>query len=92
MFHNPKLALAAAFLCFCGAAQALNVGTMRTQYLTNPMGIDTETPHFSWQLSSDTRSTVQVSYQVQLSTDAGMGAIVYDSGVIESAEFRQCST
>lgn len=34
--------------------------------LTNPIGIDIENPRFSWQLISNTRSTMQTAYEIRL--------------------------
>lgn len=66
------------------SARALTVDHLRTEYLKNPIGIDTSTPHFSWQLKSDKRSTLQQSYQIILASDPDLQNIVYDSGLIES--------
>lgn len=33
-------------------AYALEVGNLKTQAYTNPIGIDVETPSFSWMLAS----------------------------------------
>ena len=66
--------------------QALEVGTLRIQYLQNPLGIDVDAPAFSWQLKADKRATMQTSYKVELATDAAMGNIAYDSGTIEGSE------
>lgn len=85
MFYHRKLMLAACGSIACLAAQALTVGTLRTQYLENPVGLDNPNPSFSWQLSSDHRSTVQKSYQVEIGTDQNMSGIVYDSGTVESS-------
>lgn len=76
---------ACAVLCSL-TANALSVGMLRTQYLENPVGIDVAAPAFCWQIESDVRSTFQQSYRVEMATDKGMSAIVYDSGIVESAE------
>lgn len=72
-------------------AHALEVGSLRTQYLENPLGIDVDNPAFSWQLKSDKRATTQATYQVELATDPMMANIVFNSGTItgrESANVR----
>lgn len=68
------------------SADALTVGTLRMQYLPEPIGIDVKMPAFSWQLVSDKRATMQQSYQVEIATDRSMGGIVYDSGTIASSQ------
>lgn len=86
MSNLRKFFLPGVLLFGVSMMQALNVGKLRTEYLENPIGIDSETPHFSWQLKSDRRSTVQKSYQVTLATDPAMASVIYDSGVIESGQ------
>lgn len=65
---------------------ALSVGGLRTQYLTNPIGIDEATPTFSWRLSSDKRGVVQATYNITVATDAALSQVAWQSGQIESAE------
>lgn len=86
MKNRRKTVVAAMAAMGWFAAQALTVGTLRTQYLENPLGIDSSSPKFSWQLKSDARGTLQESYQVEIATDAAMGQMVYDSGVVRSGE------
>ena len=86
MNHYRKTALTAVSALAAFAAQALSVGVLRTQYLENPVGLDNVSPRFSWQLSSDARSTVQQSYQVEIATDRNMSETVYDSGTVNSRE------
>ena len=45
------------------------VGTLKTNYLSNPVGLD-ETPTFSWVFSSAARAKRQVAYQVMVSSSA----------------------
>lgn len=68
------------------SAQALDVGMLRTQYLKNPLGIDCESPKFSWQLTSDLRATMQESYHVEIATDKELSNIVFDSGEVASSQ------
>ena len=53
------------------SADALTVGTLRMQYLPEPIGIDVKMPAFSWQLVSDKRATMQQSYQVEVRSLSG---------------------
>lgn len=84
MFNYQKLFLTACATLGCLVSQALTVGTLRTQYQTNPVGIDKVSPVFSWQLNSDRRSTVQKSFQLEIGLDSNMSGIVYDSGTVDS--------
>ncbi len=74
-----------ATVCAAMSMQALTVSGLHTQHLTNPVGIDETAPIFSWMLESTNRGVEQVSYQIQVATDAAMGAIAWDSGVVESS-------
>lgn len=89
MRHEKLMGVAigalAAMICG-GNAGALTVGELRTQFLENPVGIDTERPSLSWQIGSDERSTVQQTYQVVMATDREMSETVYDSGTVTSGE------
>ena len=84
MFSYQKTFLAACAALTCFVSQALTVETLRTQYQTDPVGIDKQAPVFSWQLRSDRRATVQQSYQVEIGLDRNMSGIVFDSGTVDS--------
>ena len=86
MYRIKNVAMGACAVLCSLTANALSVGMLRTQYLENPVGIDVAAPAFCWQIESDVRSTLQQSYRIEMATDKGMSAIVYDSGIVESAE------
>ena len=46
-----------------GAVQAVG---LRSEYATNPLGIDVRKPRLSWQLQSTARGLVQSAYQVRV--------------------------
>ncbi len=54
--------------------------TLRCEYKTNPMGIDTPAPRLSWVLTSPERGAVQIAYQIV----AGDG--LWDSGKVLSVQ------
>lgn len=64
----------------------LSVDHLRVQSLTNPSGIDVKSPLFTWQLQSSERGVVQASYQVVLTSDLSGTDVVFDSGIVESAQ------
>lgn len=68
-------------------AHALPV-KLRCEYVKNPLGIDKQAPHLSWQESSVVRDWHQAAYQLKVATSvAGLhGAGAWDSGKISSAE------
>src|ERR1700752_2929433 len=46
------------------------VGNLKCEMLTNPIGIDVVRPRLSWQLNSEKRGTVQISYQIIVASSA----------------------
>ena len=68
----------------CCSPDYLQVYDLRCENLTNPLGIDTTTPHFSWKLSSSN----QAAYQLMVASDSLMlaegKADLWDSGKVES--------
>src|SRR5580765_7865032 len=54
-------------LVYAGKALAfppVEVDHVRCEMLTNPLGIGTANPRFSWQLQSEERAVMQTNYQV----------------------------
>ncbi|MCF0220406.1 MAG: family 78 glycoside hydrolase catalytic domain [Muribaculaceae bacterium] len=82
-------------LCFLAAMVALGVECraqeivrLRTDYQTNPMGIETERPYLSWQSAAQGYGKEQKAYRivVALSEEAlAEGNTLWDSGKVESA-------
>jgi alpha-L-rhamnosidase len=64
----------------------------RCEYLVNPLGIDVESPRFSWECESSDRDVRQSAYQIIVaSSESTLGGDVgdkWDSGRIESSHFR----
>lgn len=63
---------------------------LRCEYNTNPVGVQTDRPRFSWELETDRLSRRQVAYRIVVSENeadvlAGTGKM-WDSGWVESAE------
>lgn len=75
--------------CLCSVARAMvHVGGLRTEQLTNPVGIDVETPRLSWKLVSTEQNVMQKEYRIlvasspeKLSKDEGD---LWDSGRVSS--------
>jgi len=70
-----------------GAVQAVG---LRSEYATNPLGIDVRKPRLSWQLQSTARGLVQSAYQVRVAgrerSLRGGQDLVWDSGRVASSE------
>lgn len=60
----------------------LGITALRTEYLTNPLGIDAARPRLSWKLTSAERNTVQAAYQIQVTQPEGL--LLWDSGRVTS--------
>lgn len=74
--------LSVLFLAFsCG--QVVVIQNPRCEYQTNPIGLDTQSPRFTWEYSA--ANDMQRSYRIRVATDAVFKNLVWDSGVVESA-------
>jgi alpha-L-rhamnosidase len=65
----------------------LKVHQLKTENLTNPIGLDILQPTFSWQLVSDQRNTMQTAYELRVGTDAAAlvkGEAMWKSGKVNS--------
>lgn len=69
-----------SFACFA----QLKVDNLLVENRSNPLGIDVTVPRFTWELSVDKRNEMQTAYRIQVSTKAGFGNEVWDSGQINS--------
>lgn len=71
-------------------ATPLNPEKLTTEYIENPLGIDTQAPLLGWQLRSPERGQSQSAYEIQVATSAdnlrqGKG-LVWKSGKIAGAQ------
>jgi alpha-L-rhamnosidase len=84
-----KIKFIIAFLLagFISSAQ-VSVKNLRCEMLHNPLGIDAVLPRFSWQLESNQKNVVQLSYQVLVSSNEEKLKMnegdVWNSGIIKS--------
>ena len=58
----------AIFVLTINTISALEVTNMQVEYLTNPLGLDTPTPRFTWELTSDAalRTLASKSYRLRV--------------------------
>lgn len=54
-----------------------SVKNLRTENLSDPIGLDVLQPRFSWQLENNKRNTVQTAYEIKVT---GNGQLVWNSG------------
>ena len=69
-------------LPLCALAK-VEITNLRVENLVEPLGIDTNEPRFSWQMTSDKREVTQTAYQLVVSTDQGE---VWNTGKVTSEE------
>lgn len=81
---KKNLAALCLWTMACVAGNAATLKELRVENLRAPLGVDTATPHFSWQLESGTRGCRQTSYHI-IVRDAS-GAEVWNSGNVTGAE------
>ena len=85
-----KYTLLAALLLAPLAAHAIETTSLTTEYLENPLGIDTAKPRFSWIVEDTTPGAKQTAYQVQAASSleklAKGEADLWDSGKVASDE------
>ncbi len=67
----------------------INITNLKCEYLTNPIGIDSENPRFTWQIHSDISGIEQNSFRLLVGTDSvevsqGKGDF-WDSGLVNSS-------
>ena len=76
------------FSLHCGIAQKVTVYDLQVDDFYSPMGIDSETPTFSWKTASKEYNVNQTHYQVFVATDAvfSKNSLVWDSGKLASSE------
>jgi alpha-L-rhamnosidase len=87
-FKTTTMALLAALLTMCPAAMkaGVEVGTMKVNNLSAPLGIDS-TPVFSWALTSTDRGTVQGAYQIEVT--AADGTEMWNTGRV-AGDTQRC--
>src|SRR5215207_5481806 len=68
-------------------ASGFHVERLRTEYATNPVGIDEPAPRLSWMLHSDRRGTRQSAYEIRVAANAdSLAAPLWTSGKVASGE------
>ncbi|MCA0755777.1 glycoside hydrolase family 78 protein [Paenibacillus sp. N4] len=59
---------------------------LRTEYLENPLGLDSKAPRLGWKLRCDGTNVMQNAYQVQASATESFTSVLWDSGKIETSQ------
>ena len=76
------------FGLYHGISQKSIVYDLQVDGLYSPIGIDSETPTFSWKIDSEEYDVIQKHYQIFVATDAVFSekSLVWDSGKVNSSE------
>ena len=56
----------------------------RTQAQITPLGVDCETPMFSWQMAASRTGAKQSAYRIIVSKDKTMTSIIWNSNIVKS--------
>ena len=80
-----RLGFIFAILLYLAPLRA-SIERLQVEYLTNPIGIDTEQPRFSWQTVSNQRGVFQQAYQITVAEDENFAHVVWNSGRVGSDE------
>lgn len=81
--------LAGIGLAFASLAQNVQPVNLQCEYLKNPIGLDTSTPRFMWQMNDSRNGAFQAAYQVLVGSDSvkvasGSGEL-WDTGKIDGS-------
>lgn len=72
------------------SAAKISLYDLKTENLTNPMGLDIAVPRFSWKINATERNIVQTSYQILVASSQALldrnEGDLWNSGEVESAD------
>src|SRR5262245_59220510 len=73
-----------------GPPRPLPVGSLTTEHMTDPLGIDNSHPQLGWVITSAARGISQSKYEIQVAKDnSGLQSghdLVWDSGIVNSGQ------
>ncbi|WP_405380036.1 family 78 glycoside hydrolase catalytic domain [Maribacter sp. LLG6340-A2] len=85
ILRKQQLHLIVGFFTVCVAYSQTKIHQLEVEYLKTPLGIDVDTPRFSWQMKTDVNQYGQLEHAYQIKVSTASGALVWDSGKVESA-------
>ena len=81
--------IAHLFLFYKPVDAKVLVKNLKCEYLENPLGIDTKSPRFTWQIVSEHPGVEQQAWKIIVGTDsekvAGGEGDFWDSGIVKSS-------
>lgn len=69
----------------------IKITSLHTEYLENPLGIDSKVPRLGWKFISDKKNVMQKAFQIQVSKNEAFSKLVWDSGKVESDNSQRIS-
>ena len=86
-FLRSALGIVALMMWGLAEAQALVIVDQRTEAATDPLGIDTAVPRFSWRLVAERRGVVQQAFRLLVEVaDGGEWRPYWDSGKLNGSQ------
>lgn len=78
----------ALYLQSAGISYGVQLNSLETEYLSDPLGLDTPSPRMSWRIQSDENGQKQTAYRIIVSSskalaESGKGDL-WDSGKVDS--------
>lgn len=83
--RKQQLTFIISFFTICVAYSQTKTHQLEVEYLKTPLGIDVDTPRFSWQMKNDVNQYGQSQNAYQIKVSTASGTLVWDSGKVESA-------
>ena len=74
---------------FLAATAQVKVENLLLENRSNPLGVDTKQPRFSWQLSAPKRGLLQTAYEIKVFTSENGNGVVWKTGKVSSEESVQ---
>ncbi len=72
-------------LLLLNAKAEIQISSLTTEHLVNPIGLDETQPKFSWILTSKQRNVMQTAYEIQVSENANVsGKLIWQTGKVTS--------
>ena len=91
--RNVAISLGIACVVISSASANITPVTLRTEYLVNPMAVDSDSPRLFWKVTSKERNQRQSAYQIRVANSvqalqAG-NANLWDTNKVKSSETAQ---
>jgi alpha-L-rhamnosidase len=90
IFCSVLMLLLHSLFAFGNTDNALEIVDLRSEYISNPVGIDDPQPQLSWRLASSARGTMQAAYRILVASSPELllsdKGDMWDSGKVISSQ------